>query len=71
LNTCAPFAAASNTEYCRPHALVALDDALDAVAALDPRKAKVIELRPEKGEGLGNVLPCPEPGVVDGDSPRR
>ena len=29
----------------RPNALVALDDALDALAAFDTRKAKVIELR--------------------------
>ena len=29
----------------RPHQLVALDEALDALARLDPRKAKVIEMR--------------------------
>jgi hypothetical protein len=33
------------TAFWRPSELVALDDALNTMAAMDPRKAKVIELR--------------------------
>jgi len=53
----------------RPGDVVALDDALSALAAIDPRKAKIIEMRYfggvtiEETSHASEFLPQPWPGT--------
>ncbi|MCG8457260.1 MAG: sigma-70 family RNA polymerase sigma factor [Holophagales bacterium] len=56
-----PLEAAERSCYSRPDELMALDDALTELAAIDPRKAKLVELRYFGGlqfQEIARMLEC-------------